>query len=208
MASSGNDLFAGLSLAPSSSSKNEKISESKNVGYTPPTPPSPNGGNGLSIAPPPATGSSPTTDQQNRRLQTSPSTTISPPLTMQQTQPPPRVQNAPVTDKLLSLLGESSPNETSSTNPVILPPSPASPVAKLTSVKVAVSSNRATVKTSGNDSVPLPQARQTMPPAKFTPAAKKRDEGDEKASSESSHRNPKERKASITSRSRIFNGHC
>ena len=173
--SSGSDLFAGLSLAPSTSLKDDEINEKKNEassssgqssGYIPPVEPLMSESNGLSAAPPPPTTSSPMTKRQTLQPHTSPVVSTATDTNQQQV-PASTFQNAPVTDKLLNLLGESS-----SSIPNRPPPSPTRTVLKTTSPKATASPKPVTIVTPKN-SAPSPPAPLTMSPTNFAPATKK-----------------------------------
>jgi Sec7-like guanine-nucleotide exchange factor len=149
MASSGNDLFAGLSLVPSASLNTDDVADSK---------------------------------QQQANSISSPMTTR--PTIQQPTAPPtaaeaaaaPPVRNAPVTDKLLNLLG----GETTASPP----PSPRKPVARAN----AIGSPKATPTPVSPTPVAVPKTTPVPPappplavsPPKFAPAAKRQTSGTKK----------------------------
>ena len=153
------DLFAGLSLAPSLEANDSKksngasSSSSPSQGYIPPSTSSLKGTNSVPAATSPVVAAiSPMAERQIFQAPTSPA-----PATRQ----PPRVRDAPLTDKLLNLLGEtaSSPSET-------LPP-PSSPI--VASPKAAVSSPKP-IKPVAIPVPPSPTLSQSSPT--FAPASK------------------------------------
>ena len=162
MSSPGNDLFAGLSLVKSAASTSEeKVDDNKiqlnshasSVGYTPPATISLKG-EGESIPSPPATAVSPTNEQKTLQKPKSSATAV---------------RDAPVTDKLLNILGEGSQSGFSSTAPARPPTSPMRSSGKAIS-PVATSSPKPVTVT--KVPVALPPSPQSPSP-KFAPAAKK-----------------------------------
>jgi Sec7-like guanine-nucleotide exchange factor len=89
-----------------------------------------------------------------------------PVVTQQQSPTTPRVRDAPVTDKLLTLLGENP------TVPARPPPSPKTPVAKAISPKASFSPKTLTGGTAAAGPDPAPPAPPTMSPARFAPASR------------------------------------
>ena len=153
------DLFAGLSLAPSSSREENQQSNysAPPTGYVPPSPASLNGkANGISS---PASASSPVVEKA-----TIP-TPVSPP-TQQPSQP--RVRDAPLTDKLLGLLGDTNPPPPSSPSPTRTEAKPVIRSSPVLSSPVSVSSPKAQRPMA----VPIPKSPQS-PSLSFVPASKK-----------------------------------
>jgi len=159
MSSSGSDLFAGLSLVKSGDEqhldkKGLSNSRDSSVGYTPPATISLKE-EGESTLSHPTTAVSPMTAQKT--LQKAKSATT-------------EVRNAPVTDKLLNILGDGSGSGFSSTTAARPPPSPMRSPGKAISPVVTSSPKPVTVRTGP---AVLPPSPQSLSPAKFAPAAKK-----------------------------------
>jgi len=156
------DLFAGLSLAPSASQEEKRFS-APSTGYVPPSPNSlrPTVSNGTSNGGPPPSGTPVATRQ---------TIPVAPPTQ----QPSPRV-SAPVTDKLLGLLGDSAPPPPTSPSPTRVVAKPMSSPKAMSSPKIVPTPSPKTPKTVTPTLIPahVPSPLQTLAPPTFVPAAAK-----------------------------------